>query len=124
LKNTDQTPVERLFQHIKDYIVAQRNLVLTIAAKKGGDVIYGIVLALILFFIACYFLMIFSIGISYGIGVWIGSIFWGFMIVSFLYLLMAVLIWIFRDSLLRTPIFKMSFNLANTDKEEAHEQKK
>lgn len=122
MRNTDQTPVERLFQHIKEYIAAQRDLLLTIAAKKGGDVIYGIVLAVVLFFLACYFLMIFSIGIAYGIGVLIGSIFWGFMIVALLYLLMAVLIWVLRDKLLRTPIFKIFFKLANTDKEEAHEQ--
>ncbi|WPP51305.1 phage holin family protein [Catalinimonas niigatensis] len=122
MRNSDQTPVERLFQHIKEYIAAQRDLLLTIAAKKGGDVIYGIVLAIVLFFLACYFLMIFSIGIAYGIGVLIGSIFWGFMIVALLYLLMAVLIWVLRDKLLRTPIFKIFFKLANTDKEEAHEQ--
>lgn len=123
MKNSDQTPIERLFEHLKEYIAAQRNLVLTIAAKKGGDVVYGIVLALILFFLACYFILIFSIGIAYGIGVLIGSIFWGFMIVAFLYLLIAFLIWVLRDRLLRTPIFKLFFNLANTDKPEAHEQK-
>ncbi|MDF9797738.1 fatty acid desaturase [Catalinimonas alkaloidigena] len=123
MRNTDQTPIERIFQHIKEYIAAQRNLLLTIASKKGGDVLYAIVLALILFLIACYFLMIFSVGIAYGIGVWIGSIFWGFMIVAALYLLLAFLVWIFRDSLLRTPIFKLFFKLANTDKQEAHEQK-
>lgn len=123
MRNSDQTPIERLFQHIKEYIAAQRSLMLTIASKKGSDVVYGIVLALILFLLVCYFLMIFSIGIAYGIGVLIGSIFWGFMIVAFLYLLLCALIWIFRDSLLRTPIFKIFFNLVNTDKEEAHEQK-
>ncbi len=122
MRNTDQTPIERLFQHIKEYISAQRNLILTVVSKKGGDVVYGIVLAVILFFLACYFLMIFSIGIAYGIGVLIGSIFWGFMIVAFLYILLVLLIWIFRDGLLRTPIFKLFFKLANTDKEEAHEQ--
>lgn len=124
MKNTDPTPIERIFQHLREYLAAQRNLFLTIASKKGGDVVYGIVLALILFFIACYFLMIFSIGIAYGIGVWIGSIFWGFMIVALLYLLLAFLIWVFRDTILRTPIFKMFFKLANTDKAEAHEQEK
>lgn len=124
MRNTDQTAIERIFQHIKEYIAAQRNLLLTILSKKGGDVVYAIILALILFLIVCYFLMIFSIGIAYGIGVWINSIFWGFMIVAGLYLFLAFLVWIFRDPLLRTPIFKIFFKLANTDKKEAHEQKK
>jgi len=124
LRNTDQTPLERIFQHLKEYISAQKNLFLTIVSKKGGDVVYGIVLALILFFILCYFLMIFSIGIAYGIGAWIGNIFLGFMIVSALYLLAGVLIWVFRDSMLRVPIFEKFLSFVNTDKEEAHEQKK
>ncbi|MFP4096506.1 MAG: phage holin family protein [Cyclobacteriaceae bacterium] len=122
MKNPDQSPIERLLEHIKEYLIAQLKVVLTDASKKGGTVVYGIALAIIFAVLGWFFIMILSIGIAFGIASLIESLFWGFMIVAGIYLLIGLLIWVFREKLLRTPILLLFLKLANTDKPEAHER--
>ncbi len=122
MKNPEQSPLERLFTHIKEYLNLQKKLVLITVSKKGGDAIYVLVLAVTLFMIGLFFLLIFSVGIAFGIAALLNSLFWGFMIVAALYLLTGLLIWTNRDRLLRTPILMMFLKFVDTHKEEAHEQ--
>lgn len=122
MRNPEQSPLERLFAHIKEYLNLQKKLVLTTVSKKGGDAVYVLVLAIALFMIGWFFLLIFSMGIAFGIAALLDSLFWGFMIVAGLYLLAGVLIWANRDRMLKTPILMMFLKFVDTHKEEAHEQ--
>jgi hypothetical protein len=121
LRNPDQSPLERLLTHVKEYLNAQKNLLLTTVSKKGGDAVYVLVLAITLFMIGWFFLLIFSMGLAFGIGALLESTFWGFMIVAALYLLAGVLVWTNRDRMLRTPIVLSFLKFVDTQKEEAHE---
>lgn len=122
MRNPEQSPLERLFAHIKEYLNLQKKLILTTVSKKGGDVVYALVLAIALFMIGWFFLLIFSMGIAFGIAALLNSLFWGFMIVAGLYLLAGALVWSNRDRLLKTPILMTFFKFVDTHKEEAHEQ--
>lgn len=107
MRNPEQSPLERLFSDIKEYLNFQIKAVLTTVSKKGGDAVYVLVLAIALFMIGWFFLLIFSMGIAFGIAALLDSLFWGFMIVAGLYLLAGVLLWIGRDRVLKTPIVMM-----------------
>ena len=122
MRNPEQSPLERLFTHLKEYLNLQKKLVLTTVSKKGGDVVYTLVLAVAFFMIGWFFLLIFSMGLAFGIAALLNSLFWGFMIVAALYLLVGVLIWANRDRILKTPILTMFLKLVDTHNEEAHEQ--
>ncbi len=104
-------PVERLFQDVKGYIITQRDLAMTVVSKKGSDVLFIVVLVSILLVLGSFFLLFLSISMAYLIGQLIHSVWLGFLIVAVLYLLLAVLIWLNKDALLKTPIFKLFFKL-------------
>lgn len=122
MKNPDQSPIERLLEHVKEYLSAQLKILLTEASHKGGSLVYGIVLAIILAVLAFFFVMMFSIGVAFGIASLLDSLFWGFLIVAGFYVLLGLIIWASRESLLRSPILMLFLKLVNTDKPEAHEQ--
>lgn len=122
MRNPDQSPLERLLTHVKEYVNAQKNLLLTTVSKKGGDAVYVLVLAITLFMIGWFFLLIFSMGLAFGIGALLESTFWGFMIVAALYLLAGVLVWTSRDKILKTPIVLLFLKFVDTQKEETNEQ--
>lgn len=116
LRNTETSPLERLFAHLKDYLNLQKRLILTTVSKKGGEAVYVLVLVIILFMISGFFLLIFSMGLGFGIAALLNSLFWGFMIVAALYLLAGILIWINRERLLKRPIVMSFLKLADTPK--------
>ena len=120
LRNTEPSPLERLFAHLKDYLNFQKKLLLTTVSKKGGDAVYVLVLAITLFMIGWFFLLIFSMGVGFGLAALLNSLFWGFMIVAGLYLLAGILIWTNRERVLKGPIV-MSF-LKFVDTPKAQEQ--
>ena len=122
MKNPDHTPIERLLSDAKEYLIAQKNLALTIGAQKGGTALYALILAIALFMIGWFFLLIFSMGIAFGIGALLESTFWGYMIVAAIYLLTGVLVWVFRDRILKTPILMTFFKMVDNHKAEAYEQ--
>lgn len=104
-------PVERLFQDIKDYIITQRNLAMTVASKKGADIFFIVILVAILLVLGSFFLMFFSFAIAYLIGSLINSVWLGFLIVALLYLLLAAVVWLKKDPLIKTPLFKLFFKM-------------
>lgn len=122
MRNNDISPLERLFAHLKEYINLQKKLLLTTVSKKGGDVVYVLVLAVILFVIGWFFLLIFSISLGFGLAALTNSLFLGFMIVAVLYLLIGILVWANRNRFLRIPIVMSFLKFVDSPKEQDDEQ--
>lgn len=122
MRNTEPSPLERLFAHLKEYLNFQKKLLLTTISKKGGDAVYVLVLAITLFMIGWFFLLIFSMGLGFGIAALLNSLFWGFMIVAGLYLLAGVLIWVNRERILKGPIVMSFLKFVDTPKAQEQEE--
>lgn len=122
MKNNDISPLERLFAHLKEYLNLQKKILLTTVSKKGGDAVYMLVLAIILFVIGWFFLLIFSISLGFGLAALTNSLFWGFMIVAALYLLMGILVWANRERFLRAPIVMSFLKIVDSPNEQDDEQ--
>ncbi len=119
--NYQDKPVEQLFQDVKDYVIAQRNLAMTVLSKKGADTFFIIVTTIILLLIGWFFLIFLSFAAAYALGNLIGIVWVGFLIVAFLYLLLGVVIWLNKDRWIKVPLFKVFFNLLAPDKDQDYE---
>lgn len=116
-----KTPVEQLFQDIKDYIVAQRNLALTVFSKKGADVFFVVIASIVFLLIGWFFMIFLSFALAYALGNWIGYVSIGFVIVAFLYFMIGLIAWIYKDRWIRTPLLKLFFKLLSADKDQDYE---
>ncbi len=118
---TRTPPVQALFDDVKDYVTTQRNLLFTVASKKGADVFYLIITSVIFLLILWFFLIIFSFAVAYGLGYLLHSLFLGFLLVALFYVVLGILMWIFKDRLIKTPLLKLFFNLLAANKTPDHE---
>lgn len=116
-----KTPVEQLLQDTKDYIVAQRNLALTVLSKKGADAFFVIITSVVFLLIGWFFMIFLSFALAYALGNWIGYTSIGFLIVAALYFMIGLIAWINRDRWIRTPLLKLFFNLLSADKDQDYE---
>lgn len=114
-------PVEQLIQDAKDYVIAQRNLAMTVFSKKGADVVFVVVTGVILLTLGLFVLIFLSFALAYALGNWIGYLSLGFLIVAFLYLGVALIVWVNKDRWIKTPLFKVFFNLLAADKAQDYE---
>lgn len=119
--NYQQKPIEQLFQDTKDYIIAQRNLALTVISKKSADAFFVIITATLFLLIGWFFLIFLSFAAAYAIGNLIGITWLGFLIVAFLYFLLGVIAWINKDRWIKTPLLKLFFKLLSADKDQDYE---
>lgn len=108
-----QPPVEALLQDVKNYVVAQRQLISTVAAKKGADAFYIIILSTIFLLILWFFLILFSFAIAFLIGDWLDSLFLGFLIVSLFYIFIGVITWLIKDRFIKVPLLRLFLKLTS-----------
>ena len=120
--STSPPPVQELFDDVKDYIITQRNLLLTVASKKGADVFYIAITSVIFLLILWFFLIMFSFAVGFGLGALLDNLFFGFGLVALFYVLLGVIIWRFKDRLIKTPLLKLFFNLLAANKTPDYEQ--
>ena len=118
---TPQPPVQELFDDVKEYIITQRNLLLTVASKKGADVFYIVITSVIFLLILWFFLILLSFAVAFGLGNWLDHTWLGFLIVAFVYVLIGVLVWKLKDRVIKTPLLKLFFNLLAANKTPDHE---
>lgn len=120
--NAPTSPLEKLLRDAKDYVVIQRRLITTVVSKKGADVAYIAITGTILFLIGLFIVIFFSFTAAYGLALLLENLFLGFLIVTFFYVLIFVLVWIFKDQLIKVPILKLFFRLFNTSEPTENEQ--
>ena len=118
---TPQPPVQDLFDDIKEYVITQRKLLLTVASKKGVDVLYIMIVSTIFITLLLFFLIMLSFAAAFGLGAWLDSLFLGFLIVAFFYVLLGGLVWILKDRLIKTVLLKLFINSLAANAPSEHE---
>ena len=110
------SPLEKLLQDAKDYVVVQRKLIATIVSKKGSDIAFVVVVGLIFSLIGLFIVIFLSFTAAYGLAMLLDNLFLGFLIVTLFYVLIFVIIWIFKDRLIIIPLLKLFLGIFNTEK--------
>ncbi|MEM6842190.1 MAG: phage holin family protein [Bacteroidota bacterium] len=115
------SPLEKLLQDAKDYVVVQRRLVSTIVSKKGADIAFVVIAGVVFFMIGLFIVIFFSFTIAYGLAMILDNLFLGFLIVTLFYILIFVIVWIFKDWLIKIPILKLFLGFFNSENPSDHE---
>lgn len=100
----DTTPIATLFERAEDYAKTTIKLVKLNAVDKSAEIVSSLFSLLVVSMTVVLSIIIISIGVALWIGKLLGDSFYGFFIIGFFYLLVAILFRIFREQWLKYPV--------------------
>lgn len=96
--------IEMLFERAEDYTKTTVELAKLNAVDKTADVMSSLLSRLTVSIVFVLFAFLANIGLSLWIGELLGKVYYGFFIVSSVYLLVAIVLYLFKDQWLKMPI--------------------
>lgn len=102
--------LDNLFLKTKAYIATNLELFKLRAVEKTSEIISVLVYRLIIFTIISIFTVMFNVGIAFWLGELLGHISYGFFIVSAVYLMIALIVFKFRERIVKTPVSETIIN--------------
>ncbi len=112
---------EELAGTIKEYVNTKIESAKLNAAEKSSAIIANTIAGLVASVVFILFMAFCGIALSLSIGAWLGKLWAGFLIVAFLYLLIAMIIWFARGKIIRLPIInaliRQLFNTPDDDED-------
>ena len=96
--------VEKLAEHAKEYVNLKMDSLKLTTAEKSSAVLSNLIAGAIVAFVFIFFLVFASIAGAIAISDWIGKQYAGFLIVAGVYLLLAIIVWLSKDRMIRIPI--------------------
>lgn len=103
MENT-ATNFDLLYEKAKKYTETSIELLKLNAIDKTADVSSSIVSRVAVVMVVAMFTLFLNVGISLYIGKLLNEYYLGFLIVSAFYLLLAIILYSFKDALIKTPI--------------------
>lgn len=100
----EQTTVEELFYKLKEYADVRLNLFKLKAISKISDFFSTLTVIITLLVLLFLIVICFTIGIALLLGAWLGHSYYGFFIVSGLYIITGLILYSRRDKFLKTSI--------------------
>ena len=98
------TTIEMLFERAEDYTRTTVELAKLHTVDKAADVMSSLISRLAVSIVFAMFALLANIGLSLWIGELVGKLYYGFFIVSSFYLLIAIILYIFKNEWIKTPI--------------------
>jgi len=96
--------IEDLFEKAEEYVKTNIQLAKLKATDKVAEVVGSLVTQLALVVFGFFFLLMLNFGIAFWLGSIMGATHYGFMIVAGFYALVGILIFVFRKTIIKTPI--------------------
>lgn len=96
--------LEQLAMHIKEYAQNRIASVKLSAAEKFSKLISSIFAAAVVAVIFFMFLVFAGIAAAYALAEWTGKLYWGFLLVSGIYLVLGIVVWVAKEKLIRLPV--------------------
>jgi len=101
---------ESLFERAGEYLETRIELVKLKSVEKSSDVISSVGARIPIILALLMSIVILSIGAALWIGEKIGKSYYGFFIVGGFYIFMALIVYIFKNGLLKVPIANLFIN--------------
>lgn len=95
---------EEFVDHIREYVDNRVSSVKLQAAERSSKVVSDLSAIAIVAALMLVFVIFLGMGAAYALSGWIGETYAGFLIVAAIWLLIAILVWVNKESLLRLPI--------------------
>ncbi|HLP63862.1 hypothetical protein [Flavobacterium sp.] len=102
--DTTATNIELLYDKAKKYTETSMELFRLNAIDKTADVASSLMARMAIVMVVAMFTLFVNIGIALFIGKMMGEYYLGFMIVSLFYLILAVVLHVFRNQFIKIPI--------------------
>lgn len=100
----DTTPIATLFERAEDYAKTTIKLVKLNAVDKSAEIVSSLFSLLVVSMTVVLSIIIISIGVALWLGKLLGDAFYGFFIIGTFYLLVAILLRVFREQWLKYPV--------------------
>jgi hypothetical protein len=109
---------EEFVDHVKEYVNNRINAVKLQAAEKSSKLLSNIIAIAVMAAIMLVFAIFASMGAAYALSAWIGPMYSGFLVVGGCWLVLAVIMWISRETILRIPIMNKMLHEMFRDEED------
>lgn len=104
IMNNQTNVFEDLFSTTADYLETKGELLQLKAVDKSSGIVSSFVSGIVISIVCCIVLIMLSIGASIWLGDILGSLYIGFFAVAGFYLLVLLILYIGRNSLLKIPV--------------------
>ncbi|HEY8688421.1 MAG TPA: phage holin family protein [Chitinophagaceae bacterium] len=98
------SPVESLIDRVKVYVETRIDLLRLKAIDKSSSFLSLLISMIVVILISFIFIMLLSIGVALLLGGLLGKTYYGFFIVAGFYLIVGLVLFIFRNKWLKKPI--------------------
>jgi|SRR5688500_10979912 len=102
--------IEDLFEKVEEYVKTNVQLAKLKATDKLADIIASLVSQVLTVILGFFFFLMLNIGIAFWLGSLLGQTHYGFMIVAGFYALLVALLFVFRKTIIKTPISNSIIN--------------
>ena len=104
------TTIEKLIEKSEIYAKTTLELCKYEAVYKSADIFSNLAVKMALTLVVVFFLLLVNVGLALWVGQELGEIYYGFFVVAFVYLFLALLIYIFREDWVKTPVSNFIIN--------------
>ncbi|CAM3605379.1 hypothetical protein O8E88_002314 [Flavobacterium psychrophilum] len=104
------TTIEKLIEKSEIYAKTTLELCKYEAVYKSADIFSNLAVKMAITFVVVLFLLLINVGLALFVGQYLGEIYYGFFVVAFGYLCLAILLYIFREEWVRTPVSNFIIN--------------
>jgi hypothetical protein len=96
--------IRTLIDQSRDYLETKIELTKLKTIDKSADVLSSVIVMVTMIFLGSLFIIFISIAAALMLGSWLGSAYYGFLIVGGFYALLLLLIYLQRDKWIKVPI--------------------
>ncbi len=96
-----------LFDKMENYTKTSLTLFKLNSVERSADVLSSLISRISIVAIASLFILFANIGLAFWVGKMLGEYYLGFLIVSGLYIILMIVTYIFRNSMIKKPISDM-----------------
>ncbi len=96
--------IEDLFEKAEEYVQTNIQLAKLKATDKGAEIVSSLVSKMAIVVLVFFFILMLNIGIAFWISDAIGKTHYGFLVVGGFYALISLILYIFRDHIIKAPI--------------------
>jgi len=99
----NSTTIERLIEKAEVYSKTTLELCKSEAVYKSADILSNLAVKLALTIVVVVFLLFTNIGLAFYLGEYLGKVCYGFFLIGLGYLLIGILLYIFKDEWIKNP---------------------
>lgn len=98
------TTIEILFEKVEDYTRTTVELAKLKVIDTSADVASSLISRLTIAIVFAMFLLLLNLGLSFWIGELLGNFYFGFFIMAFLYLVLSIVLYSYKDQWIKMPV--------------------